>query len=85
MDLLRLFQVLDELRNKINDIDDKLTRLEESQKAMNNNGMNSSSRKSEREIACEVFNGFWGSGLDRKNRLTAAGYDYDNIKKLLNG
>ena len=35
-------------------------------------------------IAKEVIAGKWGSGADRKKKLTAAGYDYDIIQKLVN-
>lgn len=36
------------------------------------------------EIAVEVINGKWGSGTDRKKRLTDAGYDYGQIQALVN-
>lgn len=36
------------------------------------------------ELAKEVINGDWGNGTDRKNRLTAAGYDYAAIQKRVN-
>ena len=36
------------------------------------------------EIAREVIQGKWGNGTDRKNRLTAAGYDYDEVQKMVN-
>ncbi len=36
------------------------------------------------ELAREVINGKWGNGTDRKNRLTAAGYDYSAIQKRVN-
>lgn len=35
-------------------------------------------------IAGEVIAGKWGNGADRKNRLEKAGYDYDEIQKLVN-
>ena len=41
-------------------------------------------KKSVDEIAREVIRGEWGNGTDRKNRLTAAGYDYDAIQKRVN-
>lgn len=43
-----------------------------------------SSKKSIDEIAREVIQGKWGSGTDRKNRLTKAGYDYDAVQKRVN-
>lgn len=36
------------------------------------------------QIAKEVWLGKWGNGQDRKNRLTAAGYDYNAVQKLVN-
>lgn len=36
------------------------------------------------EIADEVIAGKWGNGADRKKRLTAAGYDYDEVQKIVN-
>ncbi len=40
--------------------------------------------KSIDDIAKEVINGKWGNGADRKNRLVAAGYDYNAIQKRVN-
>lgn len=40
--------------------------------------------KSIEEIAKEVINGDWGNGQERKERLTAAGYDYSAVQKLVN-
>jgi GH25 family lysozyme M1 (1,4-beta-N-acetylmuramidase) len=36
------------------------------------------------EIAAEVITGAWGNGAERKNRLTAAGYDYETIQNIVN-
>lgn len=36
------------------------------------------------EIARQVIRGEWGNGKERKNRLTAAGYDYDTVQKRVN-
>ncbi|MBQ9354749.1 MAG: peptidoglycan DD-metalloendopeptidase family protein [Clostridia bacterium] len=41
-------------------------------------------RKSNEEIAKEVIKGKWGKGADRKQRLTAAGYNYSDIQKIVN-
>ena len=41
-------------------------------------------QKSVDEIAKEVINGKWGNGDDRKNRLTAAGYDYNAVQAKVN-
>lgn len=35
-------------------------------------------------IAREVIRGEWGNGQDRKNRLTAAGYNYSAVQKRVN-
>ena len=43
-----------------------------------------SSKKSNETIANEVIAGKWGNGTDRKNKLTAAGYDYNAIQKIVN-
>ena len=39
--------------------------------------------KSNEEICKEVWEGKWGTGRDRKNRLTEAGYDYDTIQGMI--
>lgn len=44
----------------------------------------STPKKSITEIAKEVIAGKWGNGTDRKNRLTAAGYDYEAVQKKVN-
>lgn len=36
------------------------------------------------EIAREVIDGKWGVGEDRKNKLTAAGYDYNTVQNEVN-
>ena len=41
-------------------------------------------KKSIDEIAREVIDGKWGNGADRKNRLTAAGYDYAAVQSRVN-
>lgn len=41
-------------------------------------------KKSNETIAKEVIAGKWGSGTIRKQKLTAAGYDYNAIQKLVN-
>ena len=35
-------------------------------------------------LAREVIAGMWGNGAERKNRLTAAGYDYNAVQKRVN-
>lgn len=41
-------------------------------------------KKTNAEIAREVIAGKWGNGKIRQQRLTAAGYDYATIQKLVN-
>ena len=36
------------------------------------------------DIAKEVISGKWGNGEDRKQRLTAAGYDYNAVQSIVN-
>lgn len=36
------------------------------------------------DLAEEVLDGKWGNGDDRKNRLTAAGYDYNAVQEAVN-
>lgn len=43
-----------------------------------------SAKKSVKELAIEVLNGSWGAGVDRKQRLIAAGYDYDAVQAEVN-
>lgn len=40
--------------------------------------------KSVDELAKEVIAGKWGNGNDRKNKLTAAGYDYNAVQNKVN-
>lgn len=40
--------------------------------------------KSNEQIANEVIRGDWGNGDDRRNRLQAAGYDYNAIQAIVN-
>ena len=41
-------------------------------------------KKSNEDLATEVIRGDWGNGQDRKNRLTAAGYDYSAVQSIVN-
>lgn len=36
------------------------------------------------DIALEVLAGLWGNGDDRKNRIVAAGYDYEEVQEVVN-
>ena len=42
-------------------------------------------RKSDEQIADEVIAGAWGDGDDRRDRLSAAGYDPDAVQNIVNG
>jgi hypothetical protein len=41
-------------------------------------------RKSNEQIAGEVLRGEWGNGDERRNRLQAAGYDYNAVQGVVN-
>ena len=41
-------------------------------------------KKTVEELAQEVLQGKWGNGMERVNRLTAAGYDYNAVQKRVN-
>lgn len=41
-------------------------------------------KKTVDELAAEVMDGKWGNGDERKNRLTAAGYDYTAVQNAVN-
>ena len=47
-------------------------------------GTAASTLKSTDEIAREVIRGDWGNGADRRNRLIAAGYDYEAVQTKVN-
>lgn len=52
--------------------------------AGSNTGSTISSKKSVTDIAKEVINGKWGNGSDRKSRLEAAGYNYNEVQSKVN-
>lgn len=41
-------------------------------------------KKTVEQVAKEVIQGKWGNGADRKKKLTAAGYDYSEVQKMVN-
>lgn len=41
-------------------------------------------KKTVDELAREVIRGEWGNGATRKQKLTAAGYDYATVQKRVN-
>lgn len=47
-------------------------------------GKKAPAKKSVDTIAREVIAGKWGNGQDRKNRLTKAGYNYNEVQKRVN-
>ena len=40
--------------------------------------------KTNEDLATEVIQGKWGNGQERKDRLTKAGYNYNEIQKIVN-
>lgn len=51
---------------------------------MINNIIGEQNQKSIDELANEVISGKWGNGEDRKNRLTSAGYNYQEVQNRVN-
>lgn len=49
-----------------------------------NGASTNSSKKSIDEVAKEVINGDWGNGNTRRQKLEAAGYNYDEVQKRVN-
>lgn len=47
-------------------------------------GTTTSNKKDVTTVAKEVIAGKWGSGDERKKKLTAAGYNYDTVQKKVN-
>ena len=47
-------------------------------------GTTETAKKTVEQIAKEVIQGKWGNGAERKQKLTAAGYDYDEVQKQVN-
>ena len=62
----------------------KNKRYEYSQKYYNMFASSTVPTKSVSELAQEVLSGLWGTGDERKARLTAAGYDYNAVQKAVN-
>ena len=40
--------------------------------------------KSNYSIALEVLAGKWGNGIERRDKITAAGYDYKAVQSIVN-
>ena len=49
-----------------------------------NEAATDNAKKTNSELADEVIEGKWGNGEERKQRLTAAGYDYDAVQAIVN-
>lgn len=41
-------------------------------------------KKTNYEIALEVLEGKWGNGAERREKLTAAGYNYNDVQSIVN-
>ncbi|MCQ2477997.1 MAG: N-acetylmuramoyl-L-alanine amidase [Clostridia bacterium] len=41
-------------------------------------------KKTNEQLANEVIKGLWGNGAERKQKLTAAGYDYTAVQSIVN-
>ena len=54
------------------------------EKGLNGFGLLNVEDKTVEELANEVINGLWGNGEDRKNRLTNAGYNYNEVQNMVN-
>ena len=63
---------------------DLISEITGSSKKEDNKQDNTPVKKSNEEIANEVINGLWGNGEDRKNRLTNAGYNYNEVQAKVN-
>ncbi len=48
------------------------------------NGFKINKKKTVDDIAREVINGLWGNNPERKNKLIAAGYNYEEVQKKVN-
>lgn len=46
-------------------------------------GVANTNKKTNEDIAKEVIQGKWGNGVERKEALTKAGYDYDAVQKIV--
>ena len=51
---------------------------------LNNTSAHQPARKTNEQIAAEVWDGEWGNGADRERRLREAGYDPAIIQRLVN-
>lgn len=45
---------------------------------------NTTTKKTNEEVAKEVIKGVWGNGTERKNKLQANGYNYSEVQKIVN-
>lgn len=52
--------------------------------ALKSMSIKTQAKKSVHDVALEVLAGLWGNAQDRKDRLSAAGYDYDEVQSEVN-
>ena len=45
---------------------------------------NTTTKKTNEEVAKEVIKGVWGNGAERKKKLEANGYNYSEVQKIVN-
>lgn len=78
------------LSNKISDVDNDLLSLKKSFENLTDHveevikGIGNSNSQTTDIIANEVIRGNWGNGAERKAKLEAAGYNYDEIQARVN-
>lgn len=66
------------------DLNEYYGNIEDKQQESKPESKSESTKKSNEEIANEVLLGKWGNGQERKDRLTAAGYDYNAVQAIVN-
>ena len=80
-------QVKSEANHLIKEAEDKKKAAEEAAKAAKEKAYQETIAKKAAEVenlAKEVIQGKWGNGQERKDKLTAAGYDYSEIQAKVN-
>ena len=76
----------DAIKNRNNGADNNSTQSKFSSVVAGAKAANAANanKKSNEEIAKEVIRGNWGVGQERKDKLTAAGYDYSAVQAIVN-
>lgn len=72
------------LLRDLGELPEQKTKKKAVKKAKKAAAKTSKTSKTNKEIAKEVIAGKWGNGKIRKQRLTAAGYDYQTIQTIVN-